>query len=215
MYFRLSILLLLCFLIIADVPAQKIKQKTNLEVFEKLVSDAIRELIYKPEINRDKNFVFDITDKKNDNDNITFLKSSLKKVFKEENLKISFTNNVSEIADSNTNIIVLSTGGFKTRYNGFIKNKFLGEKTVKREISSIINYQIKTLTLSENPIRTILNNSNDEIAYDDIEMLESSPYKFTKSTIPSLNTIENIFFPLTLVIASAIAVILFFAIRTK
>jgi hypothetical protein len=206
---------LFCFLNVTDTPAQKIKQKNNLEVFEKLLSDAIKELIYKPDVNRDINFIFNIRDKNSDNDNISFLKNTIKKIFKEENLKISFSNNDSLTADSNTNIIALTIIGFNTRYNGFVKNKFLGEKTVKREINIVFDYHIKKMVFSENSTATLKNFSNDEVAYEDIEMLESSPYKFTKSTIPQLSTFENIIFPLTLVIVSAITVIMFFVIRTK
>jgi hypothetical protein len=102
-----------------------------------------------------------------------------------------------------------------TDYTKFVKNGFLGEKTMKRVITSAFN-----VNAGDNFEKVIFNDGintefDDEIPYDDYTRYESPEYKFTQSIPPNVSLLESIIFPAAVVTVSAIAAILFFTIRSK
>jgi len=56
---------------------------------------------------------------------------------------------------------------------------------------------------------------NDSIKYDDINSIENNSYPFTKGEIPSEPFFSGLFEPLVAIGTAAVAVILFFTIRSK
>lgn len=199
----------------------QLKQKSNLEVFEETVSAELEKYYYYPGIDRGIQFIFVINKSlagaENHNDeNTKFLVNILKKTVSNEKLKFSIAYDTAGLmTDSACNLFILRVKKLETSYPGFSKNKFLGEKTLIRNIIAVIDLSIFTgddrLLLSDQ----INVNHSDEVSYNNYETLENSPYSFTHGKAPDVSSLENIFFPLLLITASALATILFFIIRTK
>lgn len=216
------IIIILCFLICVNCFCQK-KYKTNLEIFDDLISTGLEKYLYYPGINRNLLFIFIVHP--NDKDALyirsggsggKYLKGLIKKISNEEKLKFSFADDESEIRlDSVYNRFVIRTLNLRTVYNGFAKNKFLGEKTISREIKVKISVDIISGFDSLKIHGSIEKDYNDEVNLDYYDNIESSQYEFTQATPPEAGEFESLIFPAVLVLASAGATLLFFVIRSK
>ena len=197
------------------------KYKTNIEIFDESISAGLEKYLYSPDLNRDIQFIFviDTTDvnhsEKSDNIN-RYLKGLVKRIAASEKIRISFTDDKNIIkSDSLYNLVVLNPITLKTTYNGFRKNKFLGQKTINRNIKVLISINI-TSTLNSVNISNFINaDNNDDVDVEYIENIESSQYEFTQSTSPETGEFESVVFPALLVLASAGVTFLFFIIRSK
>ncbi|MBL8017866.1 MAG: hypothetical protein JNK43_11385 [Ignavibacteria bacterium] len=153
---------------------------------------------------------------KNNKDEKKFIQNLVKKTASSEKLKISFiTGDETATGDSAYNFCKIEVKKLGTVYTKLLKNKFLGEKTMERRITSELGIEISsgagTMIVNDN----IKTSYTDEIPYDGYEKYESSEYSFTKSFPPDISFIESIIFPAAVITASAVAAILFFTIRSK
>ena len=117
--------------------------------------------------------------------------------------------------DTPYNLIIICYDIMRTEYGGFVKNKFLGEKTFKRNIIIKIYIEYASALSVDTFGDIIISNYTDEIRLDDYENIESSEYEFTQAKPPEISEFERIIFPALLVLVSAGATILFFVIRSK
>ncbi len=198
------------------------KSKTNLEVFDELITAGLENYLFYPDLHREYQFIFviDPAESSNSINKVSskekYLTSLIKKTSGNNNLHFSFSSNLNNIqSDSVYNLVVLQIKNLETRYPGFKKNKFLGNKTLIRNIIINIAIDIKS---SDNKFvlsNFIKSNYTDEVNFDGYENLESSQYEFTKAEPPQIGVFESIVFPLILVSATAVATFLFFIIRSR
>ncbi len=196
------------------------KPKTNLEMFEETVSGELEKYYYFPGINRNLPFVFVLNPGEKSGSTAgsetKFMNGLVKKTASANKLNFSITDDVSKItSDSVNNIIILQVIKLETRYNGFKKNRFLGEKTLSRNIIINIAVELKTTGSTVKSKDFITHNLNDEVAYDNYEQLESPVYSFTQGIPPKVSSFEIVIFPVLLICATAAATIIFFTIRSK
>jgi hypothetical protein len=196
------------------------KPKTNLEVFEETISAELEKYYYNPGVNRNLPFVFVINPDEKSSSNAgsetKFLNSLVKKTASASKLNFSITDDVSKInSDSAYNFISLQVVKLEANYTGFKKNRFLGEKTLSRNIIINISVELKTADGTVNSKDFIKHNMNDEVAYDNYEQMESPVYSFTQGVPPKVSTFERVIFPVLLICATAAATIIFFTIRSK
>jgi hypothetical protein len=117
--------------------------------------------------------------------------------------------------DSVYNKVKIVVNKLRTRYPKFGKNNFLGEKTLVRELTSDLDIEI---TASNNKFSVkdkILTRSKSEIVHDEYERYQNDEYIFTQSVPPDISFFESIFFPALVITVSAVAAVLFFAIRSN
>jgi hypothetical protein len=212
--------ILLIFLISALSYAQNKKEskklKTNLEIFEQEISSETEKLLFYPEINRLVKFIVWINLEKNKNEQRKFIESVLKQTLNRNKINFSISkDSLMETDDSVYNKLILNTYALQTKYTKLIKNRFLGEKTMERVITSEIGIKI-----TDKGNKILLNDAiktsyRDEIPYDNYTRFESADYKFTQSVPPNISFFESIIFPVAAVTLSAAAAILFFTIRSK
>ena len=221
---RLFTYVLIC-LAVVNCYGQK-NYKTNLEIFDSIITAGFENVLYHPEVDRNIGFVFVIhqndsiksdNGKKLSNNQVSrYLKNIIKKVANSEKIIFGFVNDESEIKmDSIYNLCILTPFIMSTKYNGFAKNKFLGEKTINRNI--IVKISVNTSS-SDGKIKFnnfIQSNYRDDVDLDNYEYIESSEYGFARSDPPEISEFESIVFPALLVLLSAGATVLFFIIRTK
>lgn len=200
----------------------QIKTNTNLEIFEETISAELEKYYFYPGIDRDIPFIFVINPEEKGSSNTNtgsrtkFLNSLVKKTASANNLKFSVADNVSKInTDSAYNLMVLQVINLETKYAGFKKNKFLGEKTLFRNIIINIAVEIKAAGNAAGVKDYIKYSLTDETAYDDYKQLESPQYDFTQAEVPKIGAFERIIFPVLLICVTAAATILFFTIRSK
>ena len=190
--------------------------KSNLEVFEQEISGELEKFFFMPGINRDVKFVFRVSSPKKSKEDKKFIESVVKKTADRNKLKYSIAKDeVMDSPDTVYNKCAITVNKLYTEYTKLIKNGFLGEKSMQREITSSLDVNISSNNgevLVSDEIKT---KYDDEIPYDDYTQFESAEYKFTQSTQPDISLLESIFFPVAVVSLSAVAAILFFSIRSK
>ena len=216
---NLFILLLSLFCTIAF---NQIKPKTNLEIIEETIRTGLETYLYSPDLNRKYQFIFVINPEDNHENSSSintkekYLTSLVKKVAADNKIPFSFVTGTDKInSDSAYNLVVLDINNIETTYPQFKKNKFLGDKTIIRNIKIKIAIDIKSSDNKFSLSDFIIGNYNDEVEYDGYETLESSQYAFTKAEPPEIGSFESIVFPLMLVTATAVATFLFFIIRSR
>ena len=195
--------------------------KKNIELFEETISAALEKYYYYPGVNRDNVFIFIVNPAEQGGKNVSadeasrFLKGIIKKTASNNNLNFSFAEDPSIINDSAYNLLILQIVNLETRYTGFKKNRFLGDKTLIRNIITNITVELKTSDGSVNLKDIIKNTSQDEVEYDNYRLLESAGYDFTVGTPPQVSVFERIIFPVLLICDTAAATVIFFTIRSK
>lgn len=212
--------IILCSLVLCGVYSySQSVPKTNLEVFEDIISAGLEKYYYYPGVNRSNKFVFEVnsgSSGKNSDGETRFLKSIIKKTAAQNKLNFSFYAGTTGIKlDSAYNLLVLKIVNLETKYRGFKKNRFLGGKTIIRKISVNIGTELKTNDGGVNIRDSIKSSASDEVDYDKYEQLESADYSFTVGTPPRISTFERVFFPVLVICVTAAATILFFIIRSK
>ncbi len=112
--------------------------------------------------------------------------------------------------------IVFENTKLKTNYKDIFSSSFLSSKKVKRKIE--VKYFNKIIDNSTN-VEIYSNNINesyeDDFLLDNLEQVENSSYEFTKGQLPEENLLDKVLIPAVVVGASAVAIILFFVIRSK
>jgi len=196
--------------------------KKNIEIFEESISAALEKYYYYPGVNRNNVFIFAVNPLEQGGNNESadeasrFLKGIIKKTASGNNLKFSFADDPSIISnDTAYNLLILQIVNLETKYTGFKKNRFLGSKTLIRNIITNISVELKTSDGNINLKDIIKNTTQDEVDYDNYQQLESAGYDFTMGTPPSVSAFERIIFPVLLICVTAAATVIFFTIRSK
>lgn len=192
------------------------KYKSNLEVFEDEISIELEKIIFLPEINRNEKFVFYVTDSGNKPENKKFMEKIVRNTADKNKILYSFSkDDFMKAPDTGYIKFRIIVNKFYTEYTKLIKNRFLGEKTMYRKITSAFSVNVwdnfdKSLYRDD-----ISTKFEDEIPLDDYTKYESAEYKFTQNYPPKVSFLESVIFPAAVVTFSAIAAILFFTIRSK
>lgn len=196
--------------------------KKNIEIFEETISSALEKYYYYPDVNRNNVFIFIVNPLEEGGKNASsdeetrFVRGIIKKTASNNKLKFSFADDPSVIDnDSAYNLLILQIVNLETKYTGFKKNRFLGTKTLIRNIITNITVELKTSDGKVNLKDHIKNTSQDEVDYDNYRQLESAGYDFTMGTPPQISTFERIIFPVLLICVTAAATVIFFTIRSK
>ena len=213
---RVKSVIILILLFPAVVSGQSAKKYT-LEIFEEGLASGLEKLFYLPDVNRNYQFVF-VVNEPNIRGAIhnNFIKSVIRKTAEKDNIRYSFTDNPDSISkDSVFYIIYTSQVELETKYPRFIKNRFLGDKTIERNITGNIFADMRSSDNTFSHRENIALRYTDEIEYDSYKSYESPEYIFTTAKPPHTGAFESVLFPALLVTISAAATILFFTIRSK
>lgn len=214
--FKFFLVLFHIFALIQFESISQISSKTNLEIFDSEISAGIEKILLYPEINREQKFVFYVSTSKNNKEEKKYTEQVLRKTADKNNIRYSFAKDEKmEAPDSVYNRLAIQVIRLKAEYPVFIKNGFLGEKTMKRRIISDLAISIKNNSSSILAEENLNSKFEDEIFFEDYSRYESPEYRFTQSIPPGLSLLESIIFPAAVITASAVAAILFFAVRSK
>lgn len=160
-------------------------------------------------------FIFSVNSSNKNEAEVRFINSLIKKAADRNKLRISLTKGNISSNDSVFNSVYIDIVHLKTLYPGFASNKFLGGKSVHRNINALINVTVQGHKYDFSAADTIVVNYRDRVDYSNIENIESGENNFTHAKAPKVSAYEEIVFPVTIVAVSVVAAILFFFIRSK
>ncbi len=180
----------------------------NIDIFSRLLDEGLNDLENQLIIaGQDKLYVLKFRDESEEKD---FIQLKLKQRF--GSYKI-LTGNSFDEADYG---IVFENPKLITKYKEIFTSSFLGNKRVKRKIDILFLYKIIDNNTEEEIYSNTINESfEDDFLLDNLEQIERSNYIFTKGKLPDENLFEKLLVPAVIVAASAVAIILFFVIRSK
>jgi hypothetical protein len=207
--------LIFCILPASEILSQ-ITEKNNLQVFEELITASLNEIIYSPLIDRQNGFIYNISaDSSIESGGGKKFFTNLIHKFSQVNKLNYFFSTENTASDTNLYKVKIFIFSLKTLYTKFVKNKFLGEKSVERNLLGKIVVQIDKTPGIQILTEDILIDYKGEIPYENYESFETADYQFTIGNKIEINFIERIIFPAAIIAASAAAILAFFLIRTK
>ena len=196
---RLIFFVVAVFFLTVDLSAQQ--PDTNLDIFYSMIDSSVTDFIsevpkseesIRLELNLEKNYsVFT-------NKVIAKIISLGKKISNEKSKAFS---NVSYIINE-----------AKVTYGDIHRNGFFGGYYLPRSLTLKGNY---TVGGNSTVFKDFSYSYNDTLRYDDIKNVENDSYPFTKGEIPSEPFLSSLFEPIVAIGAAAVAVILFFTVRSK
>jgi hypothetical protein len=118
------------------------------------------------------------------------------------------------ITEENKNVIKINfvIDNAKVEYGEIYRDGFFGDYYIPRTITLKGNYLVYSSSAN---FKEFAFSYNDSIRYDEINSVENESYPFTKGDIPSESFFSGLFEPVVAIGTAALAVILFFTIRSK
>jgi hypothetical protein len=202
---------LLCFFLFLILREISFCQETivnNLSLADRLIYDSFNPLGNKLLLLGRDNFYEVILD--NNNQEQVYFLESLKNRFPD------FKFIIGEDSDSIDFKIIFKNSIINTKYKNIFVDNIFGTKKVKREVTvsyelELLNKKDSSLIYSQNFDKKI----KDSFDLDKLNLVEDNRYLFTQSILPEEGTVNQLLFPALIVATSAVAIILFFIIRSN
>lgn len=198
-----SSLFILLFVISGNVYFSECQSKSNLIIFNSLVDSAANDVISNlPD--ESKSVKLDLILGKA----YSVFTNEVIGDFKKRGINISDNNT----PNSMQNTVNLTIEKVNVNYSNVFRKSLLGNFYVPRSFNLSGSYSIIGNSTFEKKIKYSF---IDTVGYDQLENLQNISYTFTESEIPSEPFLSSFWEPVIAVGASAIAVVLFFTIRSK
>ena len=110
---------------------------------------------------------------------------------------------------SNVNYIITKA---RVTYGDIYRDGFFGGFYLPRNLSLKGNYTVED---NSTVFKDFNYSYNDTLKYDDIKNVENDSYPFTKGEVPPEPFLSSLFEPIVAIGAAAVAVILFFTVRSE
>jgi hypothetical protein len=175
--------------------------KTNLEIFYSLVDSSVNAMA--DEIPSNQNKI-----------NLSLTLGNAYSIFNNQIIS-SITKKNKSIVDSNIkdaltiNYVIDKAG---VQYEDMFRDGLLGDEKVPRILELKGNYLIKN---SKETVKTFEYSYADTISVDEIKSVENISYPFTQAEVPAEPFFSNLWEPVIAIGAAAVAVYLFFSVRSK
>jgi hypothetical protein len=174
----------------------------NLEIFYSLVDSSGESLIKNlPESNKDINLDMHL------GESYSLFENHLMEVFDKAGFKINLKDTARQKIYVN---YVLDKA--KVNYGEMFRSGFFGSYLLPRKLEISGNYSIKNNSFVYKEFHY---SYFDTVKVDNVKTLENSSYSFTQGNVPPEPFFSSLFEPLIAVGTAAIAVFLFFTIRSK
>ena len=177
--------------------------KTNLELFYELIDSSVSEFSSKlPESSDSIKLKLNLGETYSvfNNQVVEGIYSSGKHIISERN------------ENGNRPLVNYVIDDVKVEYGEIFRDGFFGDYHIPRNLSLKGNYLIVSdITV----MRNFYYSSNDTIRIDEVTNVENESYPFTKGSLPAEPFFSGLFEPLVTLSTTALAIILFFSIRSK
>jgi hypothetical protein len=176
--------------------------RDNLEIFYTLIDSSGENVITDLPVS-----VKDIDVNFNLGNSYSLFENHLMSVFNKKGYKINFQSSAVEKIFIN---YVLDQA--KVKYGDIFRSGLFGSYFLPRTIEITGNYSIKDSSFLYKEFNY---NYTDTVRVDNVKTLENNSYPFTQAPVPSEPFFSSLFEPLVAIGTAAIAVFLFFTIRSK
>ncbi len=202
------LLFLAVFLLISDISFCQENISANLSLVDRLLDESFTPLGNKLTILGKDNF-YEIIFDKNRQDQ-AYIVESLRRKFSGYKLIIG------EDSDSIDYKIIFKNSNIGTDYRKIFSDNILGTKKVEREVR--VSYELAIMNKKDSAL--VYNQSydkkiKDSFDFDKLNLVEDNRYLFTQSILPEESTVNQFLYPAIIIAASALAIILFFVIRSN
>jgi hypothetical protein len=174
--------------------------KTNYEIIDSLVSESINQISE----NLDKNSKY----------SLKFTGANEYSVFKNRAIKYFQNNNISLANEGEKPEINYSLDNIKVDYPELYRDGFLGGFIMERKIQLSVTYLVSTNSNVGNA-KQLKFLKEDNVPYSNAGNLENISYSFTSAKIPEEPFFSSILEPVVAIGTAAVAVYLFFNLRSK
>ena len=175
--------------------------KTNLDIFYTLVDSSVKNM--SDEIPPSQNKI-----------NLSLILGNVYSIFNNQIISTLIKKNKSIVDSSMQNVVkvnyVIDVADLK--YGEMFRDGFLGEEKIPRFFKLKGNYLIEN---NEANVKKFEYTYTDTINVDEISDVENLSYPFTRSDVPAEPFFSNIWEPVIAIGSAAIAVYLFFSVRSK
>lgn len=206
------LLCILIFFILRGIAYSQNNDVSNLYIIDKIIDESLVPLENEFLVNGNDVLYNFITD--SDNEKQQYISESIKKKFQGYRFLSDYTGG----NDSGKEVINVSINNpeLSVKYTRTYTDNFLGSIIVER----IVTVRYETVFLNSKDSSVIFSNKfskNSKSSFNiiNIGMVEDRRYSFTYSVIPEESTLNKLILPAVVILASAVAVILFFTIRSK
>ena len=205
---KIKYLLLFFFFMLRGISFSQSGSDNNLEAANKLIDDSFTSIGNKLLILGKESFYQLVYDPGNNSG--SYITDRFRNRFNNYKLIIN------EDSDSIDYKIVFKNPLITTKYKKIFTDDLLGVKKVVRETSVSYDSEITAKDSSGFLFnQSYSKKAKDNIALDQVSNLEDNRYEFSRSDLPEENTLNQILFPAIIISVSALAIILFFSIRSK
>lgn len=206
---KLKYLLCICFLLILrGISFCQENIINNLYSVDNLLNESFTPLNNKLLVLGKNNFYEIIFDNKKQDQ--AYIVESLRKRFSEYNFIFG------EDSDSIDFKIIFSNSSIYTKYKKIFVDNIFGTKKVEREVS--VTYELQITDKKDSSLiysQKFDKKYKDNFDIDKLNLVEDNRFLFTQSILPDENTVSQLFYPAIIIAASAVAIILFFIIRSN
>ena len=176
--------------------------KDNLEIFYALIDSSGENILNNlPASNKDLSLSLNL------GESYSLFKNHLISIFYKDGYKVK----LSDSADGKVNISYVLDKA-KVNYGDIFRDGIFGSYLMPRKVEISGNYLIKNNTFSYKEFNY---KYLDTVKVDNVKTLENISYPFTQGNIPTEPFFSSLFEPLVAIGTAAIAVFLFFTIRSK
>ena len=176
--------------------------KTNLQVFYSLVDSSVAGINQKVSTKYVK---------------VNYSKGNNFSVFQNEVISDFVKLGRTVLADSNKNTADVTSINYiidnaKVKYGDMERDGFFGDFIMPREIKLSGSYSLSERVVDSQRFNLTY---TDTVAVDDVKVIENSSFPFTEAQVPSEPFFSSLFEPVVAIGSAAVAVILFFTVRSK
>lgn len=213
--YLLCILIFFQIIILRGIVFSQTNSLANLVQIDKLINESLvpveNEILL---LGKDKFYNLSVNSKDGNSDQKSYLISLIKN--KLSGYKLLIDADSAEYSDSIDYNILFKNVVFKTVYKSIYNDNLLGTKMVNRVIS--VSYDV--IITDERTSSQIFNKNfnkktEDSFKIDEQNLVEDRRYNFSQSNLPEESSLNKVIYPAVIILASAIAIILFFTIRSK
>ncbi len=175
------------------------QEKTNFEVIQSGLDSVVNNLI--SNIDENKSYILNIESA----DEYSVFASSIKN---------SFADKIKIVDEQNSDKLNFTINEIKLNYNDCFRDGLFGDFFTERVVTVNSSYNINKIekALSGENIVTTL---KDTVKLDEIQKLENSAYRFTKSEKPKEPFLSGLTEPIIAVSAIAVSIYLLFSVRSN
>lgn len=213
--YLLCILIFFEIIILRGISFSQTNSVTNLVQIDKLINESLvpveNEILI---LGKDKFYNLSVESKDGNSDQKSYLITLIKN--KLSGYKILIDADSAEYSDSINYNILIKDILLKTRYVSTYNDNLLGTKKIRREILVSYDVVITDISNSSEIFKKKFNKkTEDSFNADEQNTVEDRRYNFSQSNLPEENSLNKLIYPAIIILASAIAIVLFFTIRSK